>query len=223
MITPPRREIREDPTEGELAGEESRSVPYQGDADQLPALARSLVDRLLQGSLRSTGLAGVQRSMLRVVALGFRTGGGIPLSLGHVLPPFFLLPLGQTVPHKHDATNRNHAHLPEVNRTIAELLLQCYGPLSWRSEVNRLKAPSKCTKKAAVLDCAHFQLERGKGSKSAEYQGVKAGFVNTLTAAWGKPVERGFRASPTGAESIFGKGERVAKDPDDGRRERPRG
>jgi hypothetical protein len=40
--------------------------------------------------------------------------------------------------------------------------------------------------------------------------GVEAAFVNTLTTAWGKPVERGFRVSRTGAESIFGKGERVA-------------
>src|SRR5215212_7095840 len=104
MITAPRREIREDPTEGELAGEESRSVPYQDDAtarwvlrhaDQLPALARSLVDRLLQSSLRIAGLPSLQRSVLRVVTLGLRTVGSISLSLGHVLPPFSRLPLGQ--------------------------------------------------------------------------------------------------------------------------------
>ena len=68
----------------------------------------------------------------------------------------------------------------------------------------------KCTKKAIVLDCAHFLLERGKGSKTAEYRGIEAAIVNTLTAAWGKPVERAFRAGRTGAESMFGKGERVA-------------
>src|SRR5215217_5143858 len=109
IITPPQREIREDPIGGgpttallgpqpikvgyllqvrlcfqenlepqffgrstfqktALAGEEPRGVPHQEDAaarrvlhyaDQLPALARSLVDRLLQGRLRSAALAGV--------------------------------------------------------------------------------------------------------------------------------------------------------------------
>src|SRR5215212_8651068 len=86
-----------------LAGEEPRRVPYQEDAatrrvlrhaDQLPALARSLVDRLLQGSFRRAGLAGLKRSVLRVVALSLRTVGSLPLFLGHVFPPFFRLPSG---------------------------------------------------------------------------------------------------------------------------------
>src|SRR5215217_2316641 len=64
-----------------LAGEKPRRIPHQDDAaarrvlrhaDQLPALARSLVDRRLQCRLRRASLAGVQRSVLRVVALGLR-------------------------------------------------------------------------------------------------------------------------------------------------------
>src|SRR5215210_1340709 len=182
MITPPRREIREDPTEGELAGEESRSIPHQDDAtarwvlrhaDQLPALARSLVDRLLQSSLRIAGLPSLQRSVLRVVTLGLRTVGSISLSLGHVLPPFSRLPLGQIFIHKHDATYRSQAHPPQVYRTIAELLLQCYSSLSWGQEVDRRRAPLKCTKKAVVLDCPHFRLERGKGAKPLNIRGQR--------------------------------------------------
>jgi hypothetical protein len=34
--------------------------------------------------------------------------------------------------------------------------------------------PSKCTKKAVVLDCPHFRLERGTGSNTAEYPVVEA-------------------------------------------------
>src|SRR5215213_9427528 len=129
MIAPPRIEIpkpdardlvgalREAPLS--LAGEEPRRVPHQDDAvargvlghaDQLPAVARPPVDRLLQGSLRGDTLADVQRSVLRVVALGLRTVGRMPLSLSHVLPPFFLLPFGQTFPHMHDATHRGQVH-----------------------------------------------------------------------------------------------------------------
>src|SRR5215204_623675 len=102
-----------------LSGEEPRRIPHQDDAvargvlghaDQLPAVARSPVDRLLQGSLRGDTLADVQRSVLRVVALGLRTVGRMPLSLSHVLPPFFLLPFGQTFPHMHDATHRGQVH-----------------------------------------------------------------------------------------------------------------
>ena len=63
-------------------------------ADQLPAVARSPVDRLLQGGLRGDTLANVQRSVLRVVALSLRTVGSLPLFLGHVFPPFFGLPSG---------------------------------------------------------------------------------------------------------------------------------
>src|SRR5215204_3412840 len=90
-----------------LAGEKPRRIPHQDDAaarrvlrhaDQLPALARSLVDRCLQCRLRRASLAGVQRSVLRVVALGLRPVRGFPLSLSHVLPPFSWLPLGQTFP-----------------------------------------------------------------------------------------------------------------------------
>ena len=129
----------------------------------------------------------------------------------------------KTLPKRPDATHRSRVRPLEVEQTIAELLLQCYSCLSQRWNVKRWKVPSKCTKKAVVLDFAHFLLERGKGSKTAEYRGVEAAIVNTLTAACGGPVERGFRVCRTGAESILGKGEKVAQDPDDGRRERPRG
>src|ERR687890_2135804 len=109
--------------------------------------------------------------MLRVVALGLRPVGCLSLSLGHVLPPFILLPFGQTLPHRHDATHRSQVHALEVRRTIAELLLKRFSSLSWRPEVDKMIAPSKCTKKAVVLDCAHFRLERGKGAKPLNIRG----------------------------------------------------
>src|SRR5215211_4567706 len=129
MITPPRREIpkpqfarrsgsRTAQRRTALAGEEPRRIPHQDHAvgsgvlrhtDQLPALARSLVDRLLQGSLRRACLTGVQRSVLRIVALGLRTVWRIPLSLGHLLPPLCRLP-NVGFPHKHDATHQDQAH-----------------------------------------------------------------------------------------------------------------
>jgi len=111
-----------------LAGEEPRRIPHQDDAaargvlrhaDQLPALARSLVDGRLQRRLRTAALTDVQRSVLRVVALGLRPFGSLPLSLSHVLPPFIWLPLRQTFPHKHDAIHTSHVHPPEVQQTIA--------------------------------------------------------------------------------------------------------
>src|SRR5215217_3108314 len=185
MITPPRKEILKPRFASRggsgtahlrtaLAGEKPRRVPHQDDAaargvlrhaDQLPTLARSLVNRLLQGSLRRAGLAGIQRSVLRVVALGLRPVGSFPLSLSHVLPPFFRLPLGQTFPHKYDATHRNQAH----HRSPTRLLPICYYNVTvpYHSGGKRI-APSKCTEKAAVLDCSHSLKERGRGSKTAE-------------------------------------------------------
>src|SRR5215212_8047401 len=130
MITPPRREIlkpqfarrsgsRTAQRRTALAGEEPRRIPHQDHAvgrgvlrhtDQLPALARSLVDRLLQGGLRRASLTGLQRGVLRVVALGLRTVWRIPLSLGHVLPPLSVGCPKAIFPHKHDATHRDQAH-----------------------------------------------------------------------------------------------------------------
>src|SRR5215216_7572995 len=177
-----------------LAGEEPRGVPYQEDAatrrvlrhaDQLPALTRSLVDRLLQGGFRRAGLAGLQRSVLRVVALGLRTVGSLPLFLGHVFPPFFGLPSGNLF----HTNMRPPTGASRTRQMPSRLLPSCYYNVTviYRGEVrlDRRKAPSKCTKKAAVLDCPHFRLERGKGNDTAECRGVKAASVNTLIAAWG--------------------------------------
>src|SRR5918997_4778151 len=69
------------------------------------------------------------------------------------------------LPYGHDATHRGRGCPPEIQQAIVKLLLQCYCSRPWRLEGDGREAPSKCTKKAVVLDCAHFRLERGKGSK----------------------------------------------------------
>src|SRR5919112_2851012 len=108
MITPPQRDVskphspvgavREPPKIDPLSGEDPRRVPHENDAgargvlchaDQLPAVARPLVDRLLQCRLRGEALAGVQRRVLRVVALVLRAVWSLPLMVAHVLPPHF--------------------------------------------------------------------------------------------------------------------------------------
>jgi hypothetical protein len=121
-------------------------------------------------------------------------------------PPFFRVHQGELIPRHHDAIRRSAAHPPEAS-SLSPLKNYDIKPLC---PGEGEKVPSKCTKKAAVLDCSHSLIRKGKGSKIAGYEGGNAAHVIPLTAAWGRPVERGLWGRRAGAESVLGKGERVA-------------
>jgi aerobic carbon-monoxide dehydrogenase small subunit len=60
--------------------------------------------------------------------------------------------------------------------------------------------PSKCTKKAVVLDCLHLPAERGEGSQIAVDKGKRGG-SEFIDGGRGRPVEHPLRVSRRGAYS----------------------
>src|SRR5215208_1191313 len=84
------------------------------------------------------------------------------------------------------------------------------GPWETSGHPARACATGKVHKKTQRARLLARSTRKGKGEQNLRTQRKNAAYVNTLTAARGRPVERSFWTSRKGAVSNSGKGERVA-------------